>query len=214
MVNNTLNHRPFGHFSADNKEFIISDPFAPPRAQINFLWNDSIISGVNQFGGGDWVFNDQALMYNHPEGRVRLIRDGRRYFYLRDSVSGEVWSSGLFPINRPGAKLTTHVGLGYSKFITEYGAIRSEAKFFLAPDEPVEIWEFTLTNHGNAPRTLWLTPYVEWLLGGYTRFGSPYSYWRSTFDPELKAVSSYNSSDECPHDRYNAFVATDGDIVQ
>ncbi|MDR0534477.1 MAG: hypothetical protein LBH01_11040 [Verrucomicrobiales bacterium] len=206
--------KPFGHFSADDKEYIITEPFAPPRAQINFLWNDTVISGVNQFGGGDGVFNNQTLMYNHPQGRVRLVRDGRRYFYLRDMASGEYWSSGLLPANRDGAKLTTHVGLGYSKFITEYKNIRCESRVFLAPDEPVEIWEFVLTNSSNESKTLWLAPYVEWLLGGYATFSSPYSYLRSSYDPALKAVSSYNTSDERPHDRYNAFVATDGKVTQ
>ncbi|MCK6491238.1 MAG: hypothetical protein L6R48_23550 [Planctomycetes bacterium] len=94
--------RSFGHFSPDGREFVITDPLAPPRAQINFLWNDTLISGLNQFGSGDGVFNNQTLMYNHEQGRVRLIRDGRRYCYVRDCASGELWNAGLFPINTPG----------------------------------------------------------------------------------------------------------------
>ena len=204
----------YGHFSDDGREFLITDPLAPPRAQINFLWNDTLISGLNQFGSGDGVFNNQTLMYNHPDGRVRLIRDGRRYFYLRDNQSGAVWNSGLFPTNTPGAKLTTHVGLGYSIFITEYQDITVESRVFLAPDEPAEIWEFRITNHSSGKRDLWLAPYVEWLLGGYATFSSPYSYLRSSFDPAHGAVLSWNTSDERPHERYNAFVATDSKIAQ
>ncbi len=86
--------KPFGHFTSDAREFVITDPLAPPRAQINFLWNDTIISGLNQFGSGDGVFNNQTLMYNDPRGRVRLVRDGRRYFYLRDADRGEFWNTG------------------------------------------------------------------------------------------------------------------------
>lgn len=205
--------QPFGHFTDDNLEYLITEPFAPPRAQVNFLWNDTLISGLNQFGSGDGVFNNQTLMYNHPQGRVRLIRDGRRYFYLRDADSGEIWSNGLFPIRPDGARLTTHVGLGYSRFVTTHAGITSDSRAFLAPDEPVEIWEFTLTNTSDQARTLWLCPYVEWLLGGYATFSSPYSYLRSQYDSALRAVSSYNSSDERPHGRYNAFVATDGNVL-
>jgi cellobiose phosphorylase len=204
----------FGHFSKDNLEYIVTDPMSPPRAQVNFLWNDTLISGLNQFGSGDGVFNNQTLMYNHPQGRVRLIRDGRRYFYMRDVDSGKVWNTGLFPANNPGATLKTQVGLGYSKFTMEYDGIRTESRVFLAPDEPVEIWEFTVTNLESRPRSLWLVPYVEWLLGGYSTFSSPYSYLRSSYEPALKAVSSYNTSDERPHDRYNAFVAADGNVTQ
>ena len=204
----------FGHFSPDGTEYIVTKPFAPPRAQINFLWNDTLISGLNQFGSGDGVFNNQTLMYNHPKGRVRLIRDGRRYFYLRDNETGEFWNTGLFPTNTPGAELTTHVGLGYSRFIMKWSGIVSESRVFLAPDEPVEIWEFTLRNESAKERDLWLCPFIEWLLGGYSTFSSPYSYLRSAFDEKNRAVLSYNTSDERPHDRYNAFVATDGDIQQ
>lgn len=204
----------FGHFSPNGREFVITDPMSPPRAQINFLWNDTLISGLNQFGGGDGVFNNQTLMYNHPDGRVRLIRDGRRYFYLRDNDTGAIWNSGVFPSNTPGATLTTHVGLGYSTFRTEYQDIVTESRVFLAPDEPVEIWEFSIQNRSSRVRSLWLAPYVEWLLGGYPTFSSPYSYLRSTFDPLHRAVLSYNTSDERPHGRYNALLATDGEVAQ
>jgi len=91
----------YGHFSENGREYIITDPLAPPRAQINFLWNDSLISGVNQFGGGDGVFNNQTLLYNHPKGRVRMIRDGRRYFYLRDNDTGRFGTPACFRPTRP-----------------------------------------------------------------------------------------------------------------
>lgn len=202
--------KPFGHFSADGREYVITAPFAPPRAQINFLWNDTLISGLNQFGSGDGVFNNQTLMYNHEKGRVRLVRDGRRYCYVRDRADGQVWNSGVFPINTPGATLTTRVGLGYSVFTTEHAGIVIESRVMLAPDEPVEIWEYRIRNASGRARSLWLAPYVEWLLGGYGTFSSPYSYLRSTFDAQRKAVLSFNTSDERPHGRYNAFVTTDG----
>jgi cellobiose phosphorylase len=213
-MSNLPKTQPFGHFSPDGAEYIITHPFAPPRAQINFLWNDTLISGLNQFGGGDGVFNNQTLMYNHPKGRVRLIRDGRRYFYLRDNETGEYWNAGLFPVNTPGAKFTTHVGLGYSRFIMEHAGIQCESRVFLAPDEPVEIWEFMLRNATGKPRALWLCPFIEWWLAGYPTFSSPYSYLRGAFDPASRAVLAYNTSDERPHGRYNAFLATDGDIAQ
>ncbi|XHR30579.1 MAG: GH36-type glycosyl hydrolase domain-containing protein [Chthoniobacteraceae bacterium] len=204
----------FGCFSPDGTEYIITEPFAPPRAQVNFLWNKNLISGLNQFGSGNGVFNNQTLMLNDPKGRVRLIRDGSRYFYLRDQESGAFWNSGVYPSNTPGTKLTTQVGLGYSRFTTKYDGITVESRVFLAPDEPVEIWEFTLRNDTERSRDLWLCPYIEWLLGGYATFSSPYSYLRSGYDAKNQVVSSYNTSDERPHGRYNAFVATDGKITQ
>jgi cellobiose phosphorylase len=204
----------FGHFSALGDTFTITDPLAPPRAQINFLWNDTLISGLNQFGSGEGVFNNQTLTLNHPEGRVRLIADGRRLFYLRDQETGRFWSTGLRPAEGRGAKLRTTVGLGYSEFALRCEGILCESRVTLAPDEPVEIWTFRIRNTTQRKRSLWLAPYVEWLLGGYATFSSPYSYLRSSFDAKLNAVLSCNSSDERPHSRYNAFLATDGHIAQ
>ena len=205
---------PFGHFSRSGMEFVVDDPLRPPRPQINFLWNDTLISALNQFGTGEGVFNNQTLTLNHPEGRVRLIADGRRFFYLRDQDSGRYWSTALRPVEGRGAKLKTTVGLGYSQFDLSCEGITARSHVMLAPDEPVELWTFTLHNTTRRRRTLRLVTYIEWLLGGYPTFSNPYSYLRSTYEPSLQAVLSWNTSDERPHGRYNGFVATDGRVVQ
>lgn len=204
----------FGHFSKDGREYIITDAEAPPRHQINFLWNDWMISGHNQFGNGEGVFNDQAMLLNHPEGRVRMISKGRRYFYIIDRDTGEFWTTGLLPAKPKKHTYRARVGLGYSIYEMRTNGIASKAKAFLAPDEPVEIWEFQIRNATRRTRNLMLVPYVEWGLGGYATFSNPLSYMRSRFCPQLNAVLSTNLSDECPHDRYNAFVAVDRDIEQ
>ena len=108
--------KSFGHFSADKREYIITDAEAPPRQQINFLWNDYIISGHNQFGTGEGVFNDQAMLLNHPKGRVRMISKGRRYFYIVDRDTGEFWNTGLLPAKPAESTYSATVGLGYSKY--------------------------------------------------------------------------------------------------
>lgn len=203
----------FGAFTDDGQEYVITHPLAPPRAQINFLWNDVIIAGVNQFGSGEGIFNDRTLMYNHPQGRVNLIRNGRRYFYLQDQESGALWNTGFFPTKHPEAVYQCAVGLGYSRFEMTCQGIRSTATVYVAPDEPAEIWEFELANTTGQSRSLWLCPYVEWDLGGYPTFSSKYSYFRSTYHAACRAVFSYNTSNERPHDRYNAFLATDGDVA-
>ncbi|HBC89390.1 MAG TPA: hypothetical protein DCZ94_20815 [Lentisphaeria bacterium] len=204
--------KSFGHFSPDGREYVITDAAIPPRSQINFLWNDNLITGMNQFGSGEGIFNDRTMLYNDLRGRVDAINDGRRYFYVRDNGSGKFWNTGWFPTKVKGAKYQATVGLGYSKYEITYSDIIINSKVFLAPDEPVEIWEFSIRNNSRKKRNLSLIPYVEWKLLGYPIFGSIYSYLRSTYDKGCNAVLSYNLSDECPHERYNAFVATDGKV--
>jgi cellobiose phosphorylase len=209
-----MQKKTYGSFSSDAREYIITDGEAAPRQQINFLWNNSMISGHNQFGSGEGVFNDQAMLLNHPEGRVRMISKGRRYFYVIDKDTGEFWNTGLLPVKPKKYTYQTRVGLGYSIYELEANDISITSRVFLAHDEPVEIWEFDIQNKGTTQRNLILVPYVEWGLGGYATFSSSLSYLRSRYDENLKAVLSCNSSDERPHDRYNAFVATDGAVDQ
>ncbi len=152
---------PFGHFSKDAREYIITEAEQPPRQQINFLWNDHMISGHNQFGSGEGVFNDNAMLLNHPEGRVRMISKGRRHFYLVDRDTGEFWSTGLLPAKPKKSTYKARVGLGYSSYEMRANGISSRSTVFLAPDEPVEIWEFEIRNATRRPRNLWLVPYVE-----------------------------------------------------
>lgn len=205
---------PFGRFTREDREYEIFDAEAPPRHQINFLWNETLISGHNQFGNGEGVFNDHCMLLNHPEGRVRLVSKGRRFFYLLDRGSGKFWSAGWFPAPPETGTFQTRVGLGYSVYEIEAEGIRCSATAYLAPDEPAEIWEFEISNTGKCARELWLVPYVEWGLGGYPTFSSPFSYLRGTYDKKLKAALSWNTSDERPHPRYNAFVATDASVEQ
>ncbi|MGE9294810.1 MAG: GH36-type glycosyl hydrolase domain-containing protein [Puniceicoccales bacterium] len=204
----------FGHFNEDGSEYHITDALAPPRHQVNFLWNDTMISGHNQFGSGEGVFNDQAMLLNHPEGRVRMISKGRRYFYIVDRESGEFWSTGLLPAKPVEYTYRNRVGLGYSVYEMAAHGIESESKVFLAPDESAEIWEISVKNISRRNRDLWLVPYVEWALGGYPTFSNPISHFKAGWDEELKAVLSWNICNERPHDRYNAFVVSDIEAEQ
>lgn len=202
----------FGAFASDGREYHITDAEAPPRPQVNFLWNDQMISGHNQFGSGEGVFNDQAMLLNHPKGRVRMISRGRRYFYILDRTTGDFWSTGLLPAKPKRFRYKNRVGLGYSVYEMSAHGVDVYATVFLAPDEAVEIWQFEFG--AEKERDLWLVPYAEWAIGGYPTFSSPFSYLRSTYDPELQAVLSWNTSDERPHDHYNAFVASDIEPAQ
>ncbi len=199
----------FGKFSSDGREYIIEKPLAPLRHLINFSWNEWMISGVNQFGTGEGVFNNQTLLYNDPKGRARMIREGRRYIYVRDNDSGAYWNTGYYPAKHEPATLTTYVGVKYTKFVHETEKIRTEALCFVAPDEPVEIWQIKVENLDDKKRSLKIYPYAEWLLQGYPMQSDYISYLRSEFIEDINTIIGNNTSDERPHRRYTGFVASD-----
>ncbi|MDF3127585.1 hypothetical protein P0Y35_00090 [Kiritimatiellaeota bacterium B1221] len=115
-------------------------------------------------------------MYNDPRGCVDAVRDGRRYFYVQDAGSGRTWHTGWLPGRVKGGEYQVSAGLGTSRFEMTFARTAIQGRVFLAPDEPVEIWEFTLRNDSDNERCLRLVPYVEWLLPGYPAISSRYSY--------------------------------------
>jgi cellobiose phosphorylase len=199
----------FGRFSEDGREYIIEAPLGPVRHLVNFSWNDKVISGVNQFGTGEGVFNNQTLLYNDPAGRARMVRDGRRYFYVRDDDSSAYWNIGYFPVKHEPLKLTTVVGVKYTKFLHEAEKIRTEALCFVDSHEPVEIWRITFENLDDHPRQLRVYPYVEWMLQGYPATSDYISYLKSEYHSEINTITGNNISDERPHRRYTGFLAAD-----
>jgi hypothetical protein len=57
------------------------------------------------------------------------------------------------------------MAFGYSIFRQQIEEIASELTVFVAPNDPVEIFQLTLTNHSAQLRQLDVTSYAEWLLG-------------------------------------------------
>ena len=64
------------------------------RPQLNYLWNARILSGVNHLGGGNGAYGARACAYIDPDGKGRcsVIRDGNRYFYIKNKKTGKVYN--------------------------------------------------------------------------------------------------------------------------
>lgn len=202
----------FGQFIDGGFEYEIFHPFTPPRSQLNFIWNDRLMSGLNQFGTGEGVFNSRVMMLNDPRGRVQMIQGGARYIYIQDVASGEIWNLGNFPIFKKDAVFKASVGLGYSRFSMVYQNIKAEAKVFPATNEAVEIWEIELSVIDGASREIRIVPYVEWYLGGYPMECDRLAFLRSEFLADDSCVLSENLSNEKPHPNYSAFLSTDAEV--
>ena len=91
--------RSFGYFQNDGAEFVVTEPDTQ-RALVNYSWNPSFIAVISQHGGGDGIYKERALQYIDVRGRAMLVRDGQRYFYLRDEF-GDIWSPGWHPVQAP-----------------------------------------------------------------------------------------------------------------
>ena len=198
----------FGHFRSDGTEFVVTEADTP-RALTNYFWNSRLISGVSQHGGGDGTYKQRAMQYVDPRGRSLMVRDGHRYFYLRDQADGSVWSPGWHPVQ---AKLDdfqcTH-GLGYSIIESRCRGVRARLRVFVGPDEPCEIWTVTLTNLRDAAAELKLFTFVDWDLTGYPIYSDYLSYLHGEYLADAHAALSLNTAVERTHDVFGGFVASD-----
>lgn len=161
----------FGHFDTEQNEYVIDRPDAP-QSWTNYLGTRGFATVISHTGGG-------YSYYKSPEhGRITRFRQNTvapegpgKYVYIRDNDDADFWSISWMPVGKPftGAADTdpgeatyrSAHGLGYTRFESEFRGISARQTVFIPLDEDVELWDVTLTNHSDRPRTLTCASYVE-----------------------------------------------------
>jgi cellobiose phosphorylase len=153
----------YGHFSADGREYVITDP-RTPRPWINVISNGDYGLTFSQTGSG-YSWRTHAQLNRLTRWEQDLLRDDwGKYLYLADE-SGHCWSAGWKPVAvEPSEYLCRH-GFGYSAIESRNFGIRSVLTVFVPNDEPCEVWKLELKNMSRRTRRLRLTTYLEWCLG-------------------------------------------------
>jgi len=150
-------------FSNDFSAFTITD-MHPPRPWYNFLWNDSFIAQIDQFGGGkSWFYSPAGVRANHnitgTPSDLGTVTDNRLVF-LRDSETGAHWAANRNFHNEAFDTFKTIVEQGRSRIVSSFNEIDCEFALSVASDDPAECWEITVKNSGNSPRNIQLFPYA------------------------------------------------------
>ena len=153
----------YGHFDTHTKEYVI-DRVDLPVSWTNYIGTKDMCGVFNHTAGG-------YLFYKSPEyHRITRFRpngvpmDGPgHYVYLRDDETGEYWSVSWQPVGKPlnAASYSCRHGLSYTVYMCEYNGIRATQKLSVAMDDPVEIWDVTLTNISGKPRSISVFSYCE-----------------------------------------------------
>ena len=158
----------FGHFSPDGSEYHITTP-ETPRFWHNYLHNDQYGVTLAQTGHGySWFSSPIAYKLTRNFDTNYSATDPRegRFLYLHDVETQQWW-----PANpQPGSSydhFTCVVGQGWSRIEGEWDGIRTEATFFVPPQDKVELWRVQVANRTQRPRRLRLFNYLEWFLGSY-----------------------------------------------
>lgn len=198
------------YFQNNGREYVLKTADFP-RPLLNYSWNDCFLSAFNHVATGHGLYCDKTNItatYIQPEGRVKLINDGNRFFYLRDADSKAVWGVAGYPTDASLPDYRCVMGLGYAIYESRFDDIAGCTRVFVDREHPCEIWTVTLTNHSSTHRTVQLFPAVEWSLEGYVPKSDYFSYLSTSVDESRSILYAWNTANERLHDRYNGFMAS------
>ncbi len=136
----------------------------PPAPWINVIANPSAGFIASESGPGPtWAVNSSFFRLT-PWANDPVTDPSGECIYLRDELTGKVWTPTPAPI-REATPYTTRHGTGYTIFEHEHDGIATRLRVGMAATDPVKIQLLTLSNNSDRLRRLSITSYVEWVLG-------------------------------------------------
>ncbi len=197
-----------GGFTQDGREYIITttERQKTPVPWVNVLANPRFGSVVSESGQAcTWCENAHEFRLS-PWGNDPVGDSSGEAFYVRDEDNGVFWSP--MPLPRPGTtSYTSRHGFGYSVFEYTEEGIRSEAWVYVAIDAAVKYTVLKVRNESARTRSLSVTGYVEWVLGGLRPKSAPHVV--TEIDPNSGAMFARNTYNTEFADRIAFFDAGD-----
>ena len=142
----------YGHFDLKNKEYVI-ETYNTPLPWINYLTNGEMFSLISNLGGGYSFYKDAKLRritrytYNSPS------RDnGGRLIYIKDEK--DIFSPTFYPSKTPLDSYECHVGLNYTRFISNKNGLEMNLLCFIPLNDNVEINKLVIKNTTNKTKTI------------------------------------------------------------
>lgn len=181
-----------GGFDQDGREYVIGlqGDQNTPTPWINVIANPEFGFQVSAQGSGyTWSENSKDNVLT-PWSNDPVTDPTGEVFYLRDQVSGELWSPTASPIRDTSRYVARH-GFGYSRFAHVHDGIDSDLLQFVPLKDPIKISRLTLVNRSDRHRVLSVTAYVEWVLGTARSLCAPFLITR--IDPGTGAMFAENA---------------------
>ena len=171
----------YGYFDDAAREYVITNPRTPTK-WTNYIGTLDFGGIVDHTGGALICRRDPALnriTKYIPQLPSADFKGTTLYLRLKSDAGYTVFSPYYVPTLDPYDRFECHVGLGYSRFITEFYGIRSEITIFVPEGDTRVIWDVTITNISDQPITLDAIPVVE-----YTHFDALKQYTNADWVPQ------------------------------
>ncbi len=189
----------YGHFSTDGNEYVITN-YRTPKPWINVIFNGKYGLVISQTGGGfSWHTHSEFNRLNrwHQD----LVQDNwGKYFYIKDNLTGDVWSPTWMPVKTELDSYQIAYGFGYAKFISEYKGVKIILTVFVPTDEDLEIWNFKIENKSKQKKSISIYTYFEWCLGSSADFHREFhkTFLETHFDSKLNCMTATKRLWEIP----------------
>ena len=132
-----------------------------PYPQIHSLSNGQYSLLISASGSGFSRWNDMELTRWLPDS---TLDDWGQWIYVEDRLSGRLWSVTPQPTMTSADRSESSFFPHRVEFERQDGDIVLRTAISIAPEDDVELRRITITNHGNEPRLLAFTSYMEIIL--------------------------------------------------
>ena len=189
----------YGHFSSDGNEYIITN-FRTPKPWVNVISNGKYGLVISQTGGGfSWDTHSEFNRLNrwHQD----LVQDNwGKYFYVKDNLTGDVWSPTWMPVKTELDFYQVAYGFGYARFTSEYKGVKITLTVFIPIDENCEVWNFKIENKSSQIKSLSIYSYFEWCLGSSSDHHREFhkTFLETHFDSKLNCMTATKRLWEIP----------------
>ncbi|HKJ28313.1 MAG TPA: hypothetical protein VJ965_11790, partial [Anaerolineales bacterium] len=154
----------FGYFDDEQREYVITDPRTPTR-WIKYIGTLQFGGFVDHIGGALICKGDPALnriTKYMPQIPTASFNGEGLYLRVKKGDSFVVFSPFYVPTLTKLDRFEAHVGLGYSRFISEAEGLRCEVTVFIPDGELVELRDIRVTNLSWQPLEVDVIPVVEY----------------------------------------------------
>jgi len=156
--------KSYGYFDNVRREYVITNPRTPVK-WINYIGTLSFGGFVDHTGGAALCKGDPAnnrITWYVPQRPVSDFQGTTLYLRIRQDNGYRVFSPFFVPTLDACDRYECHVGLGYSRIISEMHGCRVEATIFIPINGTQEIRDIAITNISDSPLALDAIPVVDY----------------------------------------------------
>ena len=183
----------YGYFDDTAREYVITTP-RTPLPWINYLGCESFFTLLSSTGGGYSFYRDARLrrLTRYRYNNCPLDQEGFR-IYIKDG--DVVWNPGWQPVQTELDRYSCRHGLGYTVIEGERGGITARQEFMVPRGDNCLLIRFTVSNGGDAARSLKVFPYLEFCLWDAMDDSSNFQRNYSTGEVEVTSSAIYHKTE-------------------